>query len=70
MDGIEENKNIIVIGATNREDLLDQALVRPGRFDYKIHVELPNKLERINIFNLYLKKYVIFVIIVLADKEY
>jgi len=59
MDGIFENQNIIVIGATNREDLLDQALVRPGRFDYKIHVELPSKEERKKLFKLYLDKYVI-----------
>jgi len=53
-----ENQNIVVIGATNREDLLDQALIRPGRFDYKIHVEKPNKEERFRIFKLYLSKYV------------
>jgi len=58
MDGMIENQNIVVIGATNREDLLDQALIRPGRFDYKIHVEKPNKEERFRIFKLYLSKYV------------
>ena len=58
MDGIQENQNIIVIGATNREDLLDQALIRPGRFDYKIHIEVPSVQERVKIFKLYLDKYV------------
>ena len=58
MDGMLENQNIIVIGATNREDLLDQALVRPGRFDYKIQIELPSKDERVRLFKLYLDKYV------------
>lgn len=38
MDGFEVNDNILVIGATNHEDILDPAAVRPGRFDKKIHV--------------------------------
>lgn len=54
MDGIESNNQILVIAATNREDLLDPALVRPGRFDYKIHLDLPNLEERKNLFKLYI----------------
>ena len=42
MDGFEKTDNIIVIGATNHEDILDPAAVRPGRFDKKIHVPLPD----------------------------
>ena len=42
MDGFEVNQNILVIGATNHEDALDPAAVRPGRFDKKIHVPLPD----------------------------
>ena len=52
MDGFEEN-DIIVIGATNRLHALDDALLRPGRFDAKIHVPLPNISEREEIFKLY-----------------
>jgi ATP-dependent Zn protease len=44
----------MVIGATNHEDVLDPAAVRPGRFDKKIHVPLPDVNGRENIFDLYL----------------
>ena len=46
MDGFESNKGIVVIGATNRSDILDPALVRPGRFDRQILLELPNVKAR------------------------
>jgi ATP-dependent Zn protease len=56
MDGVTDISNIVVIGSTNREDLLDSALVRPGRFDYKINIPLPSLNQRIEIFRLYVKK--------------
>jgi len=56
MDGFEKNENIMVIGATNHEDSLDPAAVRPGRFDKKIHVPHPDINGREDIFNLYLNK--------------
>ncbi len=46
MDGFDNDTNIIVIGATNRADVLDKALLRPGRFDRKITVNLPNLSDR------------------------
>ncbi len=46
MDGFSNDTNIIVIGATNRADVLDKALLRPGRFDRKITVNLPNLSDR------------------------
>ena len=49
MDGVKENKGVIVIGATNRVDILDAALLRPGRFDRQITVNLPDRLGRIGI---------------------
>ena len=49
MDGFYENKNILVIGATNQLEILDHALLRPGRFDRQIILNLPNRLERIDI---------------------
>jgi len=49
MDGAEEMKGVIVIGATNRLDIIDKALLRPGRFDRLIEVNLPNLEERIQI---------------------
>lgn len=55
MDGIESNSQILVIAATNREDLLDPALIRPGRFDYKIHLDIPTLEERKNLFKLYIR---------------
>merc|ERR1712113_877969 len=49
MDGFKENKGVIVVGATNRVDILDAALLRPGRFDRQITVNLPDRLGRIEI---------------------
>jgi len=46
MDGAEEMKGVIVIGATNRLDIIDKALLRPGRFDWLIEITLPNETER------------------------
>jgi ATP-dependent metalloprotease len=54
MDGFEKADNVLVIGATNHEDALDPAAVRPGRFDKKIHVPLPDVNGREDIFNFYL----------------
>lgn len=54
MDGVVENDKIIVIASTNREDILDSALIRPGRFDRKIHMKLPNQNERLKIFNIHM----------------
>lgn len=56
MDGFEKHEDIVVIGATNHEDSLDPAAVRPGRFDKKIHVPLPDVNGRQAIFDLYLNK--------------
>lgn len=56
MDGFEKHENIMVIGATNHEDSLDPAAVRPGRFDKKIHVPHPDINGREDIFQLYLNK--------------
>ncbi len=46
MDGFEPNKGLIVLAATNRQDVLDQALLRPGRFDRKVTLDLPDISER------------------------
>ena len=56
MDGFSGKEGIIVIAATNRPDVLDHALLRPGRFDRHIHVSLPNYIERKEILNLHIKK--------------
>ncbi|MCG8333922.1 MAG: CDC48 family AAA ATPase [Proteobacteria bacterium] len=55
-DGIEELKRVLVMGATNRIDLLDDAVLRPGRFDEKIEVALPNQKEREEILAIYLSQ--------------
>ena len=57
MDGLEDNSDILVFGATNRLNILDSALLRPGRFDRKIQFNLPTKEERIEMLKLYLSKY-------------
>ena len=56
MDGFESNKNVITFAATNRPELLDPALLRPGRFDRKILVDLPTKNDRKDLFSYYLNK--------------
>ncbi|WP_421907986.1 CDC48 family AAA ATPase [Methanolacinia petrolearia] len=55
LDGLEELKNVIVLGATNRPDLLDDALMRPGRLDRAIYVPPPDAEARKKIFEVYLK---------------
>ena len=55
MDGFGTNAGVIVLAATNRADILDKALLRAGRFDRQINVELPDLKERLDIFNVHLK---------------
>jgi cell division protease FtsH len=55
MDGFQPNKGVIVIAATNRRDVLDEALLRPGRFDRLIYVPLPDRSSRESILGVYLK---------------
>lgn len=55
MDGFDPNTGVIVMAATNRADILDPALLRAGRFDRHIYLELPNKNERDAIFKVHLK---------------
>lgn len=55
MDGFGTNTGVIVLAATNRADVLDRALIRPGRFDRQIHVDLPELKEREEIFEVHLK---------------
>lgn len=55
MDGFSSNTGVIILAATNRADILDRALLRAGRFDRQIHVELPDLEERKAIFKVHLK---------------
>ncbi len=55
MDGFGTNSGVIVLAATNRVDMLDKALLRAGRFDRQIHVDLPDLAERKAIFNVHLR---------------
>jgi proteasome-associated ATPase len=54
LDGVETLKNVIVIGASNREDLIDPAILRPGRLDVKVKIERPNEDAARQIFRIYL----------------
>lgn len=54
MDGFEDSSGVIVIAATNKIEMLDDALLRPGRFDRRVFVSLPNKQERKSILKIYL----------------
>ena len=55
LDGFGENIGVIVLAATNRPDILDKALLRPGRFDRHIYLELPNKSDRMEIFRVHIR---------------
>ena len=55
MDGFGSNSGVIILAATNRADILDKALMRAGRFDRQIHVELPDLKERVDIFQVHLR---------------
>ncbi len=55
MDGFGTNSGVIILAATNRADILDRALIRAGRFDRQIHVDLPDLIERKEIFNVHMK---------------
>lgn len=56
MDGFGTNSGVIILAATNRADILDRALMRAGRFDRQIYVDMPDVLERKEIFKVHLKK--------------
>jgi len=55
MDGFQSNSNIVILAGTNRQDILDPALMRPGRFDRQIQVDKPDIKGRIEIFKVHLK---------------
>jgi len=55
LDGVEELKGVLVLGATNRLDLLDPAALRPGRFDEVIEIPMPDATERLEILNVHLR---------------
>ena len=55
MDGFDTNSGVIILAATNRADILDKALLRAGRFDRQIHVDLPELKERVEIFKVHMK---------------
>jgi transitional endoplasmic reticulum ATPase len=56
MDGLEDLKGVVVIGATNRPDIIDEALLRPGRFDRILEVPVPDKESRKKIFEIHTRK--------------
>ena len=56
MDGFDSSKGVVILGATNRPEILDKALLRPGRFDRRINVELPDLKGRQDVLNVHSKK--------------
>lgn len=56
MDGVDQLNNILVIGMTNRKDLIDNALLRPGRFEVQVEIHLPDEEGRVQIFEIQTKK--------------
>jgi cell division protease FtsH len=56
MDGFGSNSGVIILAATNRADILDKALMRAGRFDRQIYVDLPDLPDRVEIFKVHLRK--------------
>lgn len=59
MDGVQVLEGVVIIGATNRPDLIDEALLRPGRFDYHIQVPLPDAEARREIFRIHLRRVIL-----------
>lgn len=57
MDGVKENEGVLVVGATNRPDILDKAILRPGRFDKVIYVHPPDEAGREELFRIHLGKF-------------
>ncbi len=55
MDGFESDSGVVVIGATNRIEMLDDALLRSGRFDRRVHISLPDRSDRLSILELYMR---------------
>ena len=53
LDGLEELKGVLVLAATNRKELIDDSVLRPGRFDFVIELPLPNEKERLEIFRVH-----------------
>ncbi|MCW1907936.1 MAG: ATP-dependent zinc metalloprotease FtsH, partial [Candidatus Saccharibacteria bacterium] len=56
MDGFEQGTNVIVLAATNRADVLDPALLRPGRFDRRVNIDLPDRKDRLAILKIHFAK--------------
>lgn len=56
MDGFEQGQNVIVLAATNRSDVLDPALLRPGRFDRRVNIDLPDRKDRRSILEIHFKE--------------
>ncbi|MDE1873673.1 MAG: CDC48 family AAA ATPase [Candidatus Micrarchaeota archaeon] len=56
MDGLQDLKNVVVIGTTNRPENIDPALLRPGRFDRIIEILMPNEVERLEVFKVHTKR--------------
>jgi len=57
MDGVKGNEGVLVVGATNRPDILDKAILRPGRFDKVLYVHPPDLKGRVELFKIHLKQY-------------
>jgi len=56
IDGVDALNNILVIGMTNRKDLIDEAMLRPGRFEVQIEITLPDEKGRYEIFKIHTAK--------------
>ena len=56
MDGVGAKKNIFIVGATNRPEIMDEALLRPGRLDQLIYIPLPDQPSRLSILKANLRK--------------
>lgn len=67
MDGIEELRNVLVVAATNKPDVIDPALMRPGRLDNILYIGLPDSEARKEILNIWFKKSVVHSEVVLAE---
>ena len=63
MDGLEERKDVFIMGATNRLEIIDPAILRPGRFDKTLYLGLPSLEDKVKIFKKATKVFYVMIIV-------
>ena len=69
MDGVDQLNNILIIGMTNRLDMIDEALLRPGRLEIHMEISLPDEKGRLQILNVHTAKVIPFIVSTYSKKS-